>query len=128
MVALREALAIAETASKSPIDAIGKPASMTSTPIVSSRSATSSLSSKVMVAPGHCSPSRSVVSKMIRGVVEACVEVVSDGAVSRVMVLSLDLEGVLCERDPLSAQAHRPAGPQGRLRRPRRVRSGRARS
>jgi hypothetical protein len=30
-------------------------------------SATSSFSSKVMVAPGHCSPSRSVVSKIRRG-------------------------------------------------------------
>ena len=57
-------LAISETASKSPSEAIGKPASMMSTPISSRKSATSSFSSKVMVAPGHCSPSRSVVSKM----------------------------------------------------------------
>ena len=58
-------LAMAETASKSPSDAMGKPASMTSTPSASSRSATSSFSSKVMVAPGDCSPSRRVVSKMM---------------------------------------------------------------
>ena len=45
-------------------EAIGKPASMMSTPISSRKSATSSFSSKVMVAPGHCSPSRRVVSKM----------------------------------------------------------------
>ena len=57
-------LAISDTAWKSPSEAIGKPASMMSTPIASRKSATSSFSSKVMVAPGHCSPSRSVVSKM----------------------------------------------------------------
>ncbi len=57
-------LAISWTAAKSPSDAIGKPASMMSTPISSSSSATSSFSSCVMVAPGHCSPSRKVVSKM----------------------------------------------------------------
>ena len=56
--------AISLTASKSPSEAIGKPASMTSTPIASSIAAMLSFSSKVMVAPGHCSPSRSVVSKM----------------------------------------------------------------
>ncbi len=67
--------AISETASKSPSEAIGKPASMMSTPIVSSISATSSFSSKVMVAPGHCSPSRSVVSKIsTRSFEEAGVE------------------------------------------------------
>src|SRR5271154_81343 len=43
---------------------MGKPASMMSTPMSSSISATSSFSSKVMVAPGHCSPSRKVVSKI----------------------------------------------------------------
>ena len=57
-------LAISLTAAKSPSEAIGKPASMMSTPMVSSSSATSSFSSCVMVAPGHCSPSRKVVSKM----------------------------------------------------------------
>ena len=57
-------LAISCTAAKSPSEAIGKPASMTSTPMVSSIAAISSFSSKVMVAPGHCSPSRKVVSKM----------------------------------------------------------------
>ena len=55
---------IALTASKSPSEATGKPASMMSTPMLSRQSATSSFSSNVMVAPGHCSPSRSVVSKI----------------------------------------------------------------
>ena len=57
-------LAISCTAAKSPSEATGNPASMMSTPIWSSSSATSSFSSCVMVAPGHCSPSRNVVSKM----------------------------------------------------------------
>ena len=57
-------LAISCTAAKSPSEAIGKPASMMSTPMVSSSSATSIFSSWVIVAPGHCSPSRNVVSKM----------------------------------------------------------------
>ncbi len=56
--------AISETASKSPSEAIGKPASMMSTPMSSSNAASSILSSNVMVAPGHCSPSRKVVSKI----------------------------------------------------------------
>ncbi len=64
MTAFFERLAISCTAAKSPSEAMGKPASMMSTPMVSSSSATSSFSSCVMVAPGHCSPSRKVVSKM----------------------------------------------------------------
>ncbi len=64
MTAFLVRLAISCTAAKSPSEAIGKPASMMSTPIWSSSSATSSFSSWVMVAPGHCSPSRKVVSKM----------------------------------------------------------------
>jgi hypothetical protein len=60
-----ERRAISLTAWKSPSEVIGKPASMTSTPIWSSNSAISSFSSKVMVAPGHCSPSRKVVSNMM---------------------------------------------------------------
>jgi hypothetical protein len=62
--ALSTRLAISDTASKSPSDAMGKPASMMSTPMVSSNSATWSFSSRVMVAPGDCSPSRNVVSKI----------------------------------------------------------------
>ena len=53
------------TASKSPGDAAGKPASMMSTFSFSSCRATCSFSCRPMLAPGHCSPSRSVVSKMI---------------------------------------------------------------
>src|SRR5674536_162016 len=64
ITAFLERLAISCTAAKSPSEAIGKPASMMSTPMVSSSSATASFSSCVMVAPGHCSPSRNVVSKM----------------------------------------------------------------
>ena len=57
-------LAILFTASKSPRDAIGKPASMTSTPKRSRTSATWIFSSRFMEQPGDCSPSRRVVSKM----------------------------------------------------------------
>ena len=58
-------LAISLTAWKSPSEVIGNPASITSTPISSSISAISSFSSKLMVAPGHCSPSRKVVSNIM---------------------------------------------------------------
>ena len=54
----------ARTASKSPSDDAAKPASMTSTPSRSSWRAITSFSSTFMVAPGDCSPSRSVVSKI----------------------------------------------------------------
>ena len=60
-------LAISRTASKSPGEAIGKPASMTSTPRSTRAWATSSFSARFMLAPGDCSPSRSVVSKMTMG-------------------------------------------------------------
>ena len=56
--------AMARTAARSSGDAAGKPASMTSTPSRASARATSSFSADVIVAPGHCSPSRSVVSKI----------------------------------------------------------------
>ena len=54
----------ADTASKSPADAIGKPASMMSTPRSASLPAMRTFSLTVMLQPGDCSPSRSVVSKM----------------------------------------------------------------
>ena len=52
------------TASKSPTDAIGNPASIMSTPSSASLCAMRSFSGMVMLQPGACSPSRSVVSKM----------------------------------------------------------------
>src|SRR5687768_10126329 len=51
------------TDSQSPGEAIGKPASMMSTPSSASAFATRSFSAWVMLQPGDCSPSRSVVSK-----------------------------------------------------------------
>src|SRR6267142_2096239 len=57
--------ATACTASKSPFEAAGKPASITSTRILSSCRAMRSFSSLVIEAPGLCSPSRMVVSNMI---------------------------------------------------------------
>ena len=53
------------TASKSPDDDAGKPASITSTPSLSSCSARRIFSSVVILKPGHCSPSLKVVSKNI---------------------------------------------------------------
>src|SRR4030088_1513007 len=57
--------ATACTASKSPFEEAGKPASITSTRILSSSRAMRSFSSLVIEAPGLCSPSRMVVSNMI---------------------------------------------------------------
>src|SRR6202140_846782 len=56
--------AISLTAARSPGDAAGKPASMMSTSRRTRLSATWSFSSVVKVAPGDCSPSRRVVSKI----------------------------------------------------------------
>ena len=52
------------TASKSPAEAIGNPASMMSTPNSASLPAMRTFSPTVMLQPGACSPSRRVVSKM----------------------------------------------------------------
>ena len=61
-VARLHSLATSLTASKSPSEAMAKPASMISTPIVSSWAATFSFSSRFIEQPGDCSPSRRVVS------------------------------------------------------------------
>ena len=60
----RPRCATARVASKSPGDAIGKPASMMSTPRRASCWPISSFSRVLSVMPGDCSPSRSVVSKI----------------------------------------------------------------
>src|SRR6185295_17493037 len=57
--------ATAFTLSQSPRDAAGNPASMTSTPRSASARAIRSFSGCAMLQPGDCSPSRSVVSKII---------------------------------------------------------------
>src|ERR1700722_19144692 len=56
---------MASTASKSPGEAMGKPASMTSTPSSYRAWATWRFSARFMLEPVFCSPSRRVVSKMI---------------------------------------------------------------
>ncbi len=61
----RTCSAISFTLSKSPGEAIGNPASITSTPSSASASAMRSFSCRFMEKPGDCSPSRSVVSKMM---------------------------------------------------------------
>ena len=70
-VAAVTTLAMSLTLAKSPGEAIGNPASITSTPSCTSAWAISSFSVRFMLAPGDCSPSRSVVSKMriVRGAV-----------------------------------------------------------
>ncbi len=62
--AFSPALAIFLTAVFSPLEVIGVPASITSTPNLSSRSAISNFSSGVRDTPGVCSPSLSVVSNI----------------------------------------------------------------
>ena len=61
----RTELAIWRTASNSPGDEIGNPASMMSTLSRASCSAISSFSGWVSAMPGACSPSRRVVSKIL---------------------------------------------------------------
>src|SRR6266700_6185351 len=61
---LRTSCATFRTASRSPRDAIGKPASITSTFRAASCRAKRIFSSVFIEKPGDCSPSRSVVSKM----------------------------------------------------------------
>ena len=67
-----DVLAMASTLSKSPTEAIGKPASITSTPSSASASAMRSFSRRFMEKPGDCSPSRSVVSKMMTRLSGTC--------------------------------------------------------
>src|SRR5664280_605064 len=106
ITAFLERLAISLTAAKSPSEAIGKPASMMSTPMVSSSSATSSFSSWVMVAPGHCSPSRNVVSKMTtRSLSDWVLEVMA-----LILLVECAAQGALWGAhsvDPPSAQAQK---------------------
>src|SRR6201982_944356 len=107
-------LAISGTAAKSPSEATGKPASMMSTPIWSRSSATSSFSSWVMVAPGHCSPSRKVGSKMktrscsdFTGALIMALVLLSFAPSTRARAGFRDL------RSPLSAKAQTPGRPSG---------------
>ena len=65
MVAPRTVSAIAAMAAASPGEAAAKPASMISTLRASSCFATSIFSFRFMLQPGDCSPSRSVVSKIL---------------------------------------------------------------
>ena len=69
------ARAIAWMHSKSPLLLAAKPASITSTFRRSSWRAMRSFSSRVMEAPGDCSPSRKVVSKMMSLSVMGCAPV-----------------------------------------------------
>ncbi|MCY1557713.1 hypothetical protein D9M68_945860 [compost metagenome] len=63
-VAFSTILQISETDKKSPGLDTGKPASIMSTPILSSRSAITNFCLVSNLHPGTCSPSRNVVSKI----------------------------------------------------------------
>ncbi|OPX72149.1 MAG: hypothetical protein A4E43_01605 [Methanosaeta sp. PtaB.Bin005] len=73
ILALSPRLQTSFTAFISAAETTGKPASITSTPISSSRRAISSFSSALKTTPGICSPSRKVTSQisMSRGGVPA---------------------------------------------------------
>src|ERR1700682_6297121 len=86
---------------------------MTSTPISSSISATSSFSSKLMVAPGHCSPSRKVVSNIMTRSLSVLFTVVIS-KIPCIWCAAVDaLKGSGDLAQPLSAQAHTPRRPSG---------------
>src|SRR5882757_9688989 len=110
-----ERRAISLTAWKSPSEVIGKPASMMSTPMSSSISAISIFSSKVMVAPGHCSPSRKVVSKMMtRSLSDLFTVAMSEIPLSFCARSVLErYQGPVISYKPLSAQAQTPSRPSG---------------
>src|SRR5581483_3500378 len=73
---------ITSTASKSPSDAIGNPASRISTPSSTSLRARCVFSRTVMLQPGDCSPSRSVVSKIYtRSLIEFAVSPIMSAAI-----------------------------------------------
>ena len=110
-------LAISLTAAKSPSEAIGKPASMMSTPMASSSSATSSFSSWVMVAPGHCSPSRNVVSNMTTRSLSDWVLAVMAAVPSQMNAPLRALYWGFVSVIPRVPRRICPAGPQGRIRR-----------
>src|SRR5450759_3870108 len=65
MTGRRTSRATARTEAKSSSEAIGKPASITSTPRASSFRARRTFSASRIEKPGACSPSRSVVSKIV---------------------------------------------------------------
>src|SRR5215207_8576634 len=96
--------AMAWTASKSPGEEIGKPASITSTPRRASWCAISSFSCLLSEIPGDCSPSRRVVSKIFT------------------RSFSLRSMSLLLRRWPSShALVHPPKGRSGESRRPARA-------
>src|SRR5437870_4361457 len=86
---------------------------MMSTPMASSSSATSSFSSWVMVAPGDCSPSRNVVSKMTTRSFSDLGWVVMGRVLLVACALIAGARGFLGSVEPLSAQARTPARPSG---------------
>ncbi len=108
-------LATAFTASKSPGLAAGKPASMISTRMRSSALAMRTFSSWVMDAPGLCSPSRSVVSKIIKRSVMAhslCTALHAVGLGSGVLQFGVRIVLLARNRGLLCARAQQSQGKQ----------------
>src|SRR5664280_1515643 len=85
----RTSRAMARTELKSSSEAIGKPASITSTPRVSSFRARRTFSASHIEKPGACSPSRSVVSKIV----------MRAGAAARTWLSVLSMSGHLVHDD-----------------------------
>src|SRR4029077_1867771 len=122
--------ATALTLSKSPREAAGNPASMTSTPSSASARATRSFSGWVMLQPGDCSPSRSVVSKISTRsgleiiVLASCGVPHGGGALGAGALERLSLGRLGRESPGRSALAH-PSGDAARLLEPRHARAQR---
>ena len=115
--------AIAWTASKSPGEAIGKPASITSTPSRASCWAISTFSAEFSEMPGDCSPSRSVVSKMWTRLASGeRLLSVSFGPMGPLLLSESEMAYV--SRGYRAAQRYSPRG--GRRRRSARLFSGKA--
>ena len=98
MMAPGTSRATALTLSQSPREAAGKPASITSTPRSASARATRSFSARAMLHPGDCSPSRSVVSKMITGsgAVTICMSSCKPSDAAQAIVHIGELRGEKC--------------------------------
>src|ERR1017187_6336687 len=115
MTGRRTSRATARTELKSSSEAIGKPASITSTPRASSFRARRTFSASRIEKPGACSPSRSVVSKIV--IRAAAVHEVHDELqlVQAVEVRDLRLVARVDELKKTGPHERGPPAPQDRL-------------
>ena len=110
------------TASKSPGEVIGKPASITSTPSRASCWAISTFSCVFSEMPGDCSPSRSVVSKMWTRFCVRSVPAAPARQRSSADLLLLETPMTFVSRGSRAAQRYSPR--RGRRRRSARLSAG----